>query len=84
MWQAGFKFSSGQAFFDMGGRGFFVWLSYAVSLLAMLALAWQSKFMSKAVRDYVAQQQARAARIIAAREKRKQSRNVKTNPIETN
>ncbi|WP_284731271.1 heme exporter protein CcmD [Glaciecola sp. XM2] len=56
----------------MGNRGFYVWLSFGVSLLAMVLLAAQSLYMSKAVKTYVSTQQARAQRIIAARAKRKQ------------
>lgn len=72
MLQQGFKFEDMQAFYNMGDRALFVWLSFAVSIIAMAMLYAQSVYMNKAVRSYVAQQQARAQRIIAAREKRKQ------------
>ncbi|MFC4700092.1 heme exporter protein CcmD [Glaciecola siphonariae] len=74
MWGQGVKFQSFDEFIDMGQRGLFVWLSYSVSLVAMLALLFQSQFMNKAVKDYVAKQQARAQKIIAAREKRRQTK----------
>ncbi|MBT1450681.1 heme exporter protein CcmD [Glaciecola sp. XM2] len=70
--QQGFKFDDMAAFWNMGNRGFYVWLSFGVSLLAMVLLAAQSLYMSKAVKTYVSTQQARAQRIIAARAKRKQ------------
>ncbi|WP_371192894.1 heme exporter protein CcmD [Glaciecola sp. SC05] len=58
----------------MGNRGLFVWLSYGVSIAVMLALLMQSIWFSQSVRKYVYQQQQRAQRILAARAKRKQSK----------
>lgn len=74
MLQQGFKFNDAQAFFSMGDRGLFVWLSYGVSILVMLALVLQSMVMSQTVKNYVQQQQARAQRILAARAKRQQTK----------
>lgn len=39
----GFQFDSFSAFLSMGGYGFYVWLSYGISLLAIGFLIWQSK-----------------------------------------
>lgn len=76
MMQQGFKFADGAAFLDMGNRGLFVWLSYGISIMAMLALIAHSVFISNSVRTYVQQQQQRAQRILAARAKRRQSKQV--------
>lgn len=38
-----FQFNSISEFFAMGGYGFYVWLSYAISFIAIGALIWQSK-----------------------------------------
>jgi heme exporter protein C len=72
MLQQGVKFDDMASFWSMGQRGLFVWLSYGISILVMLLLVAQSLYMSKAVKVYVRQQQARAQRILAARAKRKQ------------
>ncbi len=74
MVQQGVKFDDSAAFFSMGNRGLFVWLSYGVSIAVMLALLMQSIWFSQSVRKYVYQQQQRAQRILAARAKRKQSK----------
>lgn len=66
----GLKFADVNAFLSMSNRGLFVWLSYGVSIVAMLALMLHSMLMSKAVRTYVREQQQRAQRILAARAKR--------------
>ena len=36
------QFESWQAFWDMGGYGFFVWLSFGVTLLAVLAIVYET------------------------------------------
>lgn len=38
-----FQFESIADFFAMGGYGFYVWLSYAITFIAVGALIWQSK-----------------------------------------
>lgn len=38
-----FQFESVADFFAMGGYGFYVWLSYAISFAAVGWLIWQSK-----------------------------------------
>lgn len=38
-----FQFNSISEFFAMGGYGFYVWLSYAITFVAIGALIWQSK-----------------------------------------
>ncbi|MDD0824526.1 heme exporter protein CcmD [Mannheimia sp. AT1] len=44
-----FQFESISAFFDMGGYGFYVWLSYGVTFLAMGILIWLSRREQKAI-----------------------------------
>ncbi|GEM_PF-13642 len=67
----GFKFEDMNAFFDMGGRGLFVWLSFGIGLALMLLVLSHSILMNRFVRLNVEKQQARAERIMAARQKRK-------------
>lgn len=57
------QFNSIQAFLQMGGYGFYVWLSFGVSLLAMVALVLESVMAKKQIRKQVQAQQARAQRI---------------------
>lgn len=78
MLDAGFQFEDSAAFLNMGDRAFFVWLSYGVSLAAMLMIYFHSAYMNKAVRQYVAQQQERAQRILKAREKRQNKQRSET------
>lgn len=72
MLNQGFKFADMNAFFDMGGRGLYVWLSFGIGLGLMLLVLSHSIFMNRLVRLTVEKQQARAERILAARQKRKQ------------
>ncbi|MFC3121971.1 heme exporter protein CcmD [Agaribacter flavus] len=76
----GFKFDSAQAFFDMGGRALFVWLSFGVGLCAMLAVLAYSIFMNGIVKREVTKQHRRAQRIIEARKNRKKSKEVADEP----
>lgn len=41
------QFDSLQAFLDMGGYGFYVWLAFAVTFLAMIALVFESIWAKK-------------------------------------
>lgn len=65
------QFDSLAAFFAMGGYGFFVWLSFGVSLAVMLVLVVHTKIVSKKIRQHVIKETERAQRILAARAKRK-------------
>lgn len=51
----------------MGGYGFFVWLSFGVSLVAMLLLVVESRWAYRQLFIKMAQEQARKKRIEAAR-----------------
>ncbi|MFH7565572.1 heme exporter protein CcmD [Oceanimonas smirnovii] len=61
------KFDSWSAFLAMGGYGFYVWLSFAVTLLALLGLVMATINTKKRLLREVSQKQARAARREAAR-----------------
>ncbi|MDV2856473.1 MULTISPECIES: heme exporter protein CcmD [Oceanimonas] len=61
------KFDSWSAFLAMGGYGFYVWLSFAVTLLALLGLVVATINTKKRLLREVSQKQARAARREAAR-----------------
>ncbi|AEY02396.1 hypothetical protein GU3_13215 [Oceanimonas sp. GK1] len=61
------KFDSWSAFWAMGGYGFYVWLSFAVTLLALLGLVVATITTKKRLLREVSQKQARAARREAAR-----------------
>ena len=67
MLQQGVKFDNMQAFVDMGGRGFFVWISYAVSFLAMVVLFVYSVLQRKMIIGEARKQKARVDRIMKAR-----------------
>ena len=49
MMQLQFQFDSLADFFAMGNYGFYVWLSYGISFVAMGWLIWQSKREQKQI-----------------------------------
>ncbi|RUO56179.1 MULTISPECIES: heme exporter protein CcmD [Pseudidiomarina] len=52
------QFESWQAFIEMGGYGFYVWLAFGVSFLAMGLLVVQGlRARSKLEREFVQEQQ---------------------------
>ena len=53
MMQLQFQFDSLADFFAMGNYGFYVWLSYGISFVAMGWLIWQSKLEQKQIVDQV-------------------------------
>lgn len=57
-----FQFNSISDFFAMGGYGFYVWLSYALTFLACGALIWQSKREIKQTLKLAKKEQQREAR----------------------
>ncbi|MFT4654195.1 MAG: heme exporter protein C [Kangiellaceae bacterium] len=67
MYQQGVKFDSYASFIDMSGRGFFVWLSFSVSLFAMLVLLVVSVLDRKTIIDQARKQKKRVERIMKAR-----------------
>ena len=56
-------FQSWSDFINMGGYGFYVWLSYGISLVAMIILAIQSVKGRKTVLKEVLREQQREARL---------------------
>ena len=61
------QFDSLSAFLDMGGYGFFVWLSFGVTEIAMLAIWFESRLARKRVVKQIIQEQARKQRIQSAK-----------------
>ncbi|GGA98699.1 heme exporter protein CcmD [Agarivorans gilvus] len=62
------QFDSISEFFAMGGYGFYVWLAFGVSALAMLAIIVDSIIKRNAIFKSVARQTARQQRRQAAKE----------------
>ncbi|GAA3715111.1 heme exporter protein CcmD [Oceanisphaera sediminis] len=60
------KFDSWSAFWAMGGYGFYVWLSFGLTLFALVALLVSTMATKKSLLRAVKQKQARAARRKAA------------------
>jgi heme exporter protein CcmD len=56
-------FESWQDFLQMGGYGFYVWLSYGISFAAIVILAIQSYRDKSAVLREVRREQAREQRV---------------------
>ncbi|MFC0949454.1 heme exporter protein CcmD [Pasteurella multocida] len=56
-------FVTWQDFFNMGGYGFYVWLAYGISLLAIVVLIVQSVKERKAILRDVLREQQRQARL---------------------
>lgn len=57
------QFDSLQAFLDMGGYGFYVWLSFGVTFLAMLVLVFEGVWAKKQLIVRFGAQIARKKRI---------------------
>ena len=64
-------FDSFSAFLDMGGYGFFVWLSYGVSLLVVVAFIIYIKLDKRKLITEIRAQAGRKARIQQAKEQSK-------------
>ena len=56
-------FQSWSDFINMGGYGFYVWLSYSISFVAMIILAIQSVKGRKTVLKEVLREQQRETRL---------------------
>ncbi len=74
MHSQGFKFESVTAFLDMGGRGWFVWLSYGVGIASLALLLIVSIIERKSIVRAAQQQQVRVERIMAARAAKKKAK----------
>ncbi|SEK55024.1 heme exporter protein D [Colwellia chukchiensis] len=62
------QFDSVSAFLDMGGYGFYVWLSYGVSFAALALLVTSSIAGHKKAKQQIAQRQKREAKLRQAAE----------------
>ncbi|MDG6882122.1 heme exporter protein CcmD [Phocoenobacter uteri] len=60
-------FQSWSDFFNMGGYGFYVWLAYGISFVAILALGVQSMTSKKALFKEIKREQQRKQRQQTAR-----------------
>ncbi|MDE8033984.1 heme exporter protein CcmD [Actinobacillus equuli subsp. equuli] len=58
-----FQFESFSDFLSMGNYGFYVWLSYAVSIIAMGGLIWFSRREEKQIVQQVKKELAREAQL---------------------
>jgi heme exporter protein D len=72
-----FQFDSINDFFNMGGYAFFVWASFICTFLCMAGVLIQSLVVGKKIKLGVQKERARAERIMAAREQRKQKQKAK-------
>lgn len=62
------QFESFASFLDMGGYGFFVWLSFGITAFVMFAIVIESRIARKQLIATIVQEQARKARVKAARQ----------------
>lgn len=60
-----FAFNSMAEFWAMGGYGFYVWLSFGLSLLALLLLWWTGRQGETHFRSELTQRLSREARVRA-------------------
>lgn len=58
-------FDSWSAFWDMGGYGFFVWLSFGVTALSMVLMVVESMYAKRSLLVKIALEQARKQRVEA-------------------
>lgn len=77
-----FQFESWQAFLDMGGYGFFVWLSFGVTFLAVIALIIETYWAKKQLIHAVNAQIARKKRIQQSRQKNSENARPESAPTE--
>lgn len=62
------QFDSISAFLDMGGYGFYVWLSYGVSAFVLALLVFSSISNHKKTKQHIAQRQKREIKLRQAAE----------------
>lgn len=65
------QFDSISAFLDMGGYGFYVWLSYGVSIFALAVLVFSSMNSHKKIKQQIVQRIKREAKLRQAAERQK-------------
>lgn len=78
------QFESWSAFWHMGGYGFFVWLAFAVSFAALLAILVESKYSQKLIRVEVLKEAARKQRVKASRKAQQSSNTTSESEVKTN
>ena len=61
------QFNSLAAFLDMGGYGFFVWLSYGISALSVMLMVLYMRYERRSLIQAVKAQLARKQRIADAK-----------------
>ena len=57
------QFESWAAFWNMGGYGFYVWLSFGLTCVFMVGLVVQTRLQANALRKFAQQNEKRKARI---------------------
>lgn len=67
------QFDSISAFFAMGGYGFYVWLSYGISIAALALLIFSSTSSHKKIKQQIVQRQKREAKLRQAAEQQTQA-----------
>jgi heme exporter protein D len=67
------QFDSIGAFFDMGGYGFYVWLSYGVSATLLALLVLSSLSSHKKIKQQIAQRQKRELKLRQAAKQNEQA-----------
>lgn len=58
-----FQFESISEFFAMGGYGFYVWLAYTLTFIAMSGLIWLSRREHKVILDQVKKELVREEKL---------------------
>jgi len=66
------QFNSLAAFLDMGGYGFFVWLSYGISTLSVILMVLYIRYERRSLIQAVQAQLARKQRIADAKKNQEQ------------
>lgn len=67
------QFDSISAFFDMGGYGFYVWLSYGVTTLLLAILYFASKAKDNSVKQQIISRQKREEKLRQAAKQHQQN-----------
>lgn len=65
-------FASFAEFIAMGGYGFYVWLSYGATALALLALVWHGRAASRLLQQAALQQAQRQQRLARRQQQQQQ------------
>lgn len=73
------QFDSFSAFIDMGGYGFYVWLSFGVATALLLILIFSSMIGHKKVIKSIAQRKQREDKLRQVRKQRQQDKQLKEN-----